>query len=97
MTPVRYLPLAREELNRAAEFYEGAVPGLGDDFLDDLERTVRFLQAHPEIGAHAGRRFRRGHFARFPYSVIYVERDGEIVIVAIAHQRRRPGYWRARQ
>ena len=36
----RYLPLAREELNEAAAFYEASVPGLGDAFLDDVERAI---------------------------------------------------------
>jgi len=44
-----------------------------------------------------GRRFRRVFIGRFPFSIIYIDRDGEIVIVAIAHQRKRPGYWRGRQ
>ncbi|MFO0453014.1 MAG: hypothetical protein ACK52I_30875 [Pseudomonadota bacterium] len=32
----------------------------------------------------------------FPYSVVYVERDGALLVVAVAHGARRPGYWRQR-
>ena len=38
MTGYRYLPAAREDLYEAAAFYEASVPGLGDAFLDDVER-----------------------------------------------------------
>lgn len=97
MTSHRYLPSAREELNEAAAFYDARVPGLGDAFLDDVERAIETIQENPRIGATVGRRFRRVFIGRFPFSTIYIDRDGEIVIVPIAHQRKRPGYWRGRQ
>lgn len=93
----RYLPSAREELNEAAAFYEAAVPGLGEALLDDVERAIETICEAQRVGASVGRGFRRILLRRFPISVIYAPRDGEIVIVAIAHQRRRPGYWRGRQ
>jgi len=97
VTSHRYLPSAREELNEAAAFYDARVPGLGEAFLDDVERAIETIQENHRIGAAVGRRFRRALIGRFPFSIIYVERDGVIVIVAIAHQRKRPGYWRGRQ
>ena len=97
MTSHRYLPPAREELNEAAAFYDARVPGLGEAFLDDVERAIETIQENPRIGAAVGRRFRRTLIGRFPFSIIYAEREGEIVIVAVAHQRKRPGYWRGRQ
>lgn len=93
----RYLPLAREELNEAASFFEGRVTGLGAAFLDDVHRSIEMLCESPRIGAAAGRTFRRLLLRRFPYSIIYALRGEEVVIVAVAHQRKRPGYWRRRQ
>lgn len=93
----RYLPSAREELNEAAASYEASVPGLGGAFLDDVERAIELVGEHPRIGASAGRGFRKAILRRFPFSIVYADRDEEIVIVAVAHQRRRPGYWRGRQ
>jgi plasmid stabilization system protein ParE len=93
----RYLPLAREELNEAASFYGARVPGLGAAFLDDVDRSIEMMCGNPRIGAAAGRTFRKLLVRRFPYSIIYALRDEELVIVAIAHQRKRPGYWRRRQ
>ena len=97
MTSHRYLPSAREELNEAAVFYDARVPGLGEAFLDDVERAIETIQRNPRIGAAVGPRFRRTFIGRFPFSNIYAAREGEIVIVAVAHQRKRPGYWRGRQ
>ena len=97
MTAYRYLPGAREDLNKAAAFYEASVPGLGDAFLDDVERAIDDIRENPRIGAPIGRAFRRAVLRRFPFTIVYAERGDEIVIVAIAHDRRRPGYWRGRQ
>ena len=97
MIGYRYLPLAREELNGAAAFYEASVPGLGGTFLDDMERAIEMMRESPRVGAPTSRGFRKAALRRFPFSIVYVDRDDEIVIVAIAHQRRRPGYWRGRQ
>ena len=89
--------MAREELNEAASFYEASVPGLGDAFLDDVERAIQAVTERPRIGASLGRGFRKTILRRFPFSIVYADRGGEVVIVAVAHQRRRPGYWRGRQ
>jgi toxin ParE1/3/4 len=97
VTGHRYLPEAREDLNKAAAFYEASVPGLGGAFLDDAERAIEHIRENPRIGAPIGRAFRRVVLRRFPFAIVYAVRDDEIVIVAIAHDRRRPGYWRGRQ
>ena len=88
MTRYRYLPSAREELNEAAAFYEASVPGLGEAFLDDVERAIETVRESPGIGASMGRGFRKSILRRFPFTIVYAHRDEEIVIVAIAHQRR---------
>jgi hypothetical protein len=70
----RYLPLAREELNQAASFYEARVPGLGAAFLDDVDRSMERLCESPWISAAAGRIVRKFLLRRFPYSIIYAIR-----------------------
>jgi plasmid stabilization system protein ParE len=97
VTRYRYLPLAREELNEAAAFYEASVPGLGAAFLGDVERAIETVRANPGMGASMARGFRKSILRRFPFIIVYAQRDEEIVIIAIAHQRRSPGYWRRRQ
>ena len=88
---------AADELEEAAVFYESRVAGLGKSFLDEVERTVSLIGRYPEAGAGIGRNLRRVRLDRFPYSVVYRRVGDTVVIIALAHQRRRPGYWRGRK
>ena len=92
----RLHPLAEEEMNEAAQFYERRVSGLGDEFLDEFERCTARIVSFPESGQRCYESFRRMLFARFRFSLIYEIVRDHIFIVAVAHQRQRPGYWRER-
>jgi plasmid stabilization system protein ParE len=67
-------------------------------FSTRLVPTVSRIETNPEIGTalSADSRTRRALVAGFPYQVVYRLRPAEIVIVAIAHLKRRPGYWKNR-
>ena len=80
----------------ASLFYEARSEGLGFEFLDGVERLIDLLCKHPKLGQSVGRRFRRAVLQRFPFSLIYSEELTEVVIIAVAHQKRRPNYWRDR-
>ena len=80
-------------MTEAALFYESARIGFGGIFLDDVQRAIDVIRERPEVGATIAYGFRRALLRRFPFSVVYWIEDGEIVIAAIAHQRRRPSYW----
>lgn len=97
MTQHRFLPLAEEELGEAAAYYEAAKRGLGDRFLDDVQAVIKALHRNPEIGHRLDAHLRRALLRNFPYALIYaLEKEG-LLIVAVSHQRRRPGYWARRQ
>lgn len=83
-------------MNEAARFYEARVSGLGDEFLDEFERCAARIVSYPESGQRCYEYFRRVLVARFPFSVVYELLPDGILIAAVAHQRRRPGYWRRR-
>ena len=83
-------------MTEASFFYETASAGLGLEFLEDLQRTVDALREHPKVGRPVGRGLRRAPFRRFPFLLIYADDPDAIVVVAVAHQKRRPGYWRGR-
>lgn len=91
--PVRFLGAARAELRRAADHYDRKRPGLGDELLAEVERAVLQLCAFPESGAPHHAKTRRLPLRRFPFLVIYRLQGEELVVVAVAHQRRKPGYW----
>jgi len=87
--------LAEQELVEGAKFYANrAGPQLGHSFLAEFERSVALLQEHPLLGAAWRYATRRLPLRRFPFSIVYQLHDAELRVVAVAHQRRRPGYWR---
>ena len=92
---------AAEDAAQAAAWYEKERPGLGADFehaidaaLDLLEQEIVPLTSMPGIAGTRG--VKRLMLRRFPYSVVVLERETEVLVVAFAHHARRPGYWRDR-
>ena len=81
-------------------WYEDRVSGLGEDFLAALERAQQLVRDSQEIGRPVilnGRRseFRKIRLQRFPYGLIYLP-GSPVYVIAVAHERRRPQYWRKR-
>jgi toxin ParE1/3/4 len=89
-------PAAEKELIDAAAFYDRQRPGLGDRFIDEFERVVTLLIEHPELGVRVGDDRRVIVLNRFPFRLVYVLEDSGIRIIAVAHQKRRPDFWRGR-
>jgi len=87
---------AEAELSEAALFYESRLAGLGSSFAAEVQASVGFIRAYPDAGFPLGSKLRKIVIKRFPYSVIYRREDQNIYVVAIAHHRRRPGYWKSR-
>ena len=85
-----------QQSSEAAVFYESASARLGLDFLDDIDHVIALLRNHPGLGQRVEKDLRRALLRRFPFSLIYAIESDAIVIVAVAHQSRRPGYWRDR-
>jgi len=97
LIPYQFHDEAEEEFAETAVFYESRVLGLGASFTSEVQRTVTLIREHPDSGSPLGQKVRKVLVRRFPYSVIYRHHAGQIFILAVAHQRRRPGYWRHRQ
>ena len=97
---VEILDAALDEASDAAAYYGLEVPGLGDDFLAELDRAIIAIGEQPETWPRLGRVrqriVRRFLLSRFPYSVVYLLNDDQALVVAVAHGRRRPRYWTGR-
>jgi toxin ParE1/3/4 len=93
---VEFLPAADEELNEAAAYYEERVPGLGEDLLAEAEAGRDLLSLQPNLGVKLDAIHRRLPLRRFPFGLIFRVDPGAVRVVAFAHNRRRPGYWRSR-
>ena len=93
---VRFLEVAQRELDEAIAYYNSQVPGLGDAYLVESVATIERIRRFPEAWQPLGEQVRRCRLRRFPYGLIYTVDEGNILIVAVAHTHRRPGYWRDR-
>lgn len=84
---------AAEELELHRDYYERKAPGVGARFLIAAHDAIMAAIDMPNAGAlvAAGARARR--IARFPIRIIYVVRGDRLIVVAVAHGARRPGYW----
>ncbi len=96
MKPAVFLPQAEEEMLEAARFYDSKAGGLGGDFLGEMERAVESITRSPETWPVVDGRMRRRLIRRFPFGVLYYIEPKKIVVVAVAHLRRKPGYWKKR-
>ncbi len=87
---------ALDEAEAARNHYAARQAELGQAFAGDLAHSIQWITAQPLAWAPVGKRARRRLLDRFPYAVIYRIEPDLIRIVAVMHQRQRPGYWRNR-
>jgi toxin ParE1/3/4 len=98
---VRFEDEADAEYRFAGRWYESRREHLGIEFFDAVDEAIDHIVALPRSGASVANLpsdlpVRRMAVARFPYHVVYLQADRNIRILAIAHDRRKPGYWRHR-
>lgn len=96
MKPIIFLPEAEEEMYEAARYYESQASGLGVDYLSEVERAVASIAKSPMTWPKTERELRRRLVQRFPFGILYYIESKEIVIVAVSHLKRSPGYWKKR-
>lgn len=94
---VAFHEAAALELSEAGAFYERECPGLGAALLAEVEAALAALAQFPEGSPVLRGRIRRKVLLRFPYSLIYSLHPGQVRILAVAHDKRRPFYWHGRQ
>ncbi|MCH7532352.1 MAG: type II toxin-antitoxin system RelE/ParE family toxin [Gemmatimonadetes bacterium] len=95
MVEVIVHPAALAELTEASAFYEERAPGLGRDLFEEAVRVFQLIGENPSIAAEFEEPYRRYLCRRFPFSVVYRESRGGVRVLAVMHQRRRPGYWKS--
>lgn len=86
-------PRARDEVEEAQAWYEERSFLAAAGFLQQLSRIVRHIGDAPYRYPVALHGTRRAMLERFPFNIFYRVSTNEIVSVAVAHQKRRPGYW----
>lgn len=90
------LPEAEAEAAQAAMWYENKQAGLGNEFLNELETAFQIIESNPTgqpLLESTDPPIRRTLIKRFPYLVIFAVRDEDVLVIAVAHAHRKPGYW----
>ena len=94
---VEFHPDASEEADQARKWYAERSPVAALSFLAELSRAVERIAESPEIWPEYESGTRRYVFPPFPYSLIYRCVKARIQIIAVAHAKRKPGYWKDRK
>lgn len=89
-------PGAQREFDEAFDLLAEKSPVLARRFVKSTMTTIDLLRDYPEIGPPIGRDTRKFHIRPFAYDLIYLPAHEDILVVAVAHHRRRPEYWRGR-
>ncbi|MBK7719147.1 MAG: type II toxin-antitoxin system RelE/ParE family toxin [Simplicispira sp.] len=90
------LTRAQAELDEAIAWHTEQAPGMGDAVLIETLKTLRLVEQFPQSWHPLTPEIRRCRLRRFPYSVVYTLDAESILVLAVAHQHRKPGYWRNR-
>lgn len=96
MSGVVFDPDARAEFLAAVEFYEECQTGLGRRFRTSVEIELNSIVAMPFRCRVLHAPFRRCLVQKFPYAIIFTIEPDSILVVAVAHVKRKPGYWHER-
>jgi len=99
--PIQILEEALEEAAEAGAWYESECEGLGFDFLESVEAAFdiiedKILPLSPMPNEINLTDVKRLILKRFPFDIVVLERRTITSIIAVAHQARKPGYWRDR-
>lgn len=87
---------ARRELDAAGDWYEKELAGLGSEFLDEIENSLRYISNNPKQFSILFRDARKAVVQRFPYCIYFRIRNQYIVVLAVFHSSRNPAEWRKR-
>ena len=93
---VEFLSEADEEFREAARYYESEAAGVGLSFITSVHKGVAEIVDLPLAAQVIRAGIRKKVLRHFPYNLFYAIEADTLVIVAVAHQSRRPNYWRVR-
>lgn len=94
---LRFVPAASREVEDAFAWYLERSLRAAESFLREFERGLGLVKETPRLWPRFEAGTRRYVLRRFPYSIVYRELGEDVIeVVAVAHDKRRPGYWHDR-
>lgn len=96
MKKYRFVEEADQEFQEHVGYLLSHSVAAAERFVSEMEAAMRDIRIYPQVGSPISPRVRQRVLTGFKYSILYVDTPMEIVVVAVASHRRRPGYWRKR-
>jgi toxin ParE1/3/4 len=99
---IQLAPEVLDEIDEAMAWYDKRRLGLGDELLTEVEHALDQVESRPRsfprlCDVPEDLTVRRAQLDRFPFALVFLElREGHVRVVALAHMKRRPGYWLGR-
>lgn len=90
---VIFTKLARQELEDAVRYYELAYSGLGSTFKEEVRKSSIRIASYPQVWSIEHGNIRKCLLHKFPYKLMYSIEEDHILVIAVAHQHRKPDYW----
>ncbi len=91
---IETLPEASLEVEEAFQWYLERSPQAAESFLLEVDHGIESIAQSPNRWPPFEWRTRRYLLRSFPYSIVYRCTGDEVLVVAVAHHKRKPGYWR---
>jgi hypothetical protein len=95
--PLVFRPVAQAEFVAATAWYEDQRPGLGGDFVAEVQQVFETIANHPQQYPVADGDVREALVSRFPYCVYFRVKPDWIVVIAVFHTSRDPSVWQVRK
>ena len=92
--PVEFDAAAREEFDEAFDWYAERSPGAAIGFASEIDAAIEQIAADPKRFPRTVAGCRRCALRRYPYSLVFYQTASRLIVVAVAHAKRRPAYWR---
>jgi len=96
MKNIVFHELAEKELLSSRDFYDELTPYLGMKFILEVEHIIHIIKNNPLTFPIYFKNYRKALLRKFPYSIIYRIENERVLILAIAHERRKPNYFASR-
>lgn len=94
--PYLFHPEAADEFEAAEDWYFSGNADASTKFVDEVEAAVAAITETPQRWSRYLYGTRRFVLQRFPFSVVYLDEPDVVIILAVAHSKRKPGYWKGR-
>ncbi|SMC43812.1 type II toxin-antitoxin system RelE/ParE family toxin [Moheibacter sediminis] len=88
---------ALQDLDDAVNWYNEIQPELGKDLVLKFQQALIEIEEKPLLSQKLNQGFRKVNLKRFPYKLVFKIEEKEIIIIAVAHHKRKSGYWKKRK